>query len=101
MRSVEGSTRTGSRHADMGHGLPWILVFPFDYDLEFDVTKEKTCFKCFFDIFSINLAASAAKYCEKGAVNQSAASAASLDPILGLFELFGFLEISSRDQVGC
>ena len=40
----------------------------------------------------MNLAASAAKYCEKEAVNQSAASAASLDPILGLFELFGFLE---------
>ena len=40
--------------------------------------------------FLMNLAASAAKYCEKGAVNQSAASAASLDPILRLFELFGF-----------
>ena len=34
-----------------------------------------------FCIFSINLAASAAKYCEKGAVNQSAASAASPDSV--------------------
>ena len=33
----------------------------------------------FFCIFSINLAASAAKYCEKESVNQSAASAASPD----------------------
>ena len=32
-----------------------------------------------FSYFSINLAASAAKYCEKEAVNKSAASAASLD----------------------
>ena len=36
-------------------------------------------FLIFFSIFSIYLAPSGAKYCEKGAVNQSAASAASLD----------------------
>ena len=38
-------------------------------------------FLYFLNIFAINLAASAAKYCEKGAVNQSAASAGSPDSI--------------------
>ena len=42
-----------------------------------------------------------AKYCEKEAVNQSAASAASLDPILRLLNFLDFCKISSRDQVGC
>ena len=41
--------------------------------------KKKHCFTDFQVFFSINVAAGAAKYCRKEAVNQSAASAASPD----------------------
>ena len=59
--------------------------------------QKDTFFSIFFGRFSIYLAASAAKYCEKGWGRFEKGG----KPILELLGFLDFREISSRDQVGC